>query len=237
MTFKKTTLLMALAALTSAQLWSAAEPNKPEPYPQDQEIYQPKSLQALAAEAAARAGMSPAERSDISPAAREYLERAEYVKTNQNDPYRALDKAIEEKKPTSFLNFLLEQYKLDVNRQISGGQTFLIRAAQIGNFEAVQALLAHGANPNIITPFGQRALTEAATNGHRELAYFLLDLAPAEQQEAARAKMEQLLQKHEAQMRENEEMEEAYRRQQEEELRNTYAGDEFEESHPGYGDW
>jgi ankyrin repeat protein len=73
---------------------------------------------------------------------------------------------------TEIIKYLFPNHNLDV--QDKDGNTELIRAANDGNKEKVDALLRSGANPDIQNNIEFTALISAASNGYKEIAGMLL---------------------------------------------------------------
>ena len=95
---------------------------------------------------------------------------------NQQEARRgqtALMLAIEQDHPP--IARLLIQRGADVNARSTGGFTPLLFAAQQGDLDSMQALLAAGAQLDGITPEWGSALVVAAARGHEEIALFLLE--------------------------------------------------------------
>jgi len=63
----------------------------------------------------------------------------------------------------------------DTEIKMAGGNTPLIKSAELGLTDAVRALLDHGANVDAAADDGARALMWAAAGGHRDVARLLCD--------------------------------------------------------------
>jgi len=75
----------------------------------------------------------------------------------------------------------------DVNELGPGKRTPLIVAAAAGRADLVKLLLAAGAEPGWKDAEEETALLKAAANGHREVAALLIDSAPEDERDLARA--------------------------------------------------
>jgi len=68
---------------------------------------------------------------------------------------------------------LVEEYGADVNAQNNAGGTPLTFAATFGQYDMVQFLLSHGANPDHTDQDGHTALSLAKAKGHQQIVALL----------------------------------------------------------------
>ena len=70
---------------------------------------------------------------------------------------------------------LRDEADINVRESNKNGPSFLVLASSGGRVDHVRWLLAHGANPNVVSKFGWTALMSAALQGHTEIVALLLE--------------------------------------------------------------